>query len=125
MSPNFASGCFRYASGSEIQIMPKLTKSVIEKLKPLAERDQFVWDSALPGFGLRVYSSGKRYYVLQYRTKDNRQRRMVIGQHGVLTAEQARDMARDILANVRKGRDPAAERRAAREAPTMRELAQD
>jgi hypothetical protein len=71
------------------------------------------------------YPSGKRKYIVQYRTKDNRQRREVIGQHGVLTTEKARDIARDILADARKGRDPAAEKRAKREAPTVRDLAQD
>lgn len=105
--------------------MTKLTKTLVERLRPHAECDKFVWDSALPGFGLRVYPSGKRKYVVQYRTKDNRQRRVGIGQHGVLTAEGARIKARDILADVSKGKDPAAEKRAAREAPTVRDLADD
>ena len=104
--------------------MTKLTKTLVEKLKP-ADRDIFVWDTALPGFGVRVYPSGKRKYIVQYRTKANRQRREVIGLHGVLTSEKARDIARDMLADVRKGRDPAAEKRMAREAPTVRDLAED
>ncbi len=105
--------------------MPKLTKKVVERVKPDPERDLIVWDSALPGFGLRVYPSGRRKYVVQYRTKENRQRRLAIGPHGVLTAEKAREIARDILVAVSKGGDPAAEKRAAREAPTVRDLAQD
>jgi integrase len=105
--------------------MPKLTKKVVEKAAPDAMRDSFIWDSTLPGFGLRLYSSGARKYVVQYRTKGNRQRRFALGAHGVLTTEQARDMARNILADVSRGRDPAAERRAAREAPTVRDLARD
>jgi integrase len=105
--------------------MPKLTKKVVEKAEPDAKRDSFIWDSTLPGFGLRLYSSGARKYVVQYRTKGNRQRRFALGAHGVLTTEQARDMARNILADVSRGRDPAAERRAAREAPTVRDLARD
>ncbi len=105
--------------------MPKLTKSVVERLKPDPERDLIVWDTALPGFGLRVYPSGKRKYIVQYRTKEHRQRRSVIGPHGVLTAEKAREIARDMLVAVSKGGDPAAEKRAARDAPTVRDLAQD
>ena len=93
--------------------MTKLTKTVVERISPDPERDIFIWDAALPGFGLRVYPSGKRKYVVQYRTKDNRQRRAVIGLHGVLTAEGARELARDMLAAVSKGSDPAAERKAA------------
>ena len=103
--------------------MPKLTKTVVERVKPDPERDLFVWDTALPGFGLRVYPSGKRKYIIQYRTKEQRQRRSVIGPHGVLTAEKAREIARDMLVAVSKGGDPAAEKRAAREAPTIRDLA--
>ncbi len=105
--------------------MPKLTKNMVERVKPDPERDLIVWDSALPGFGLRVYPSGRRKYVVQYRTKENRQRRLVIGPHGVLTAEKAREIARDILVAVSKGGDPAADKRAAREAPTGRDLAVD
>ncbi|HEX2256324.1 MAG TPA: tyrosine-type recombinase/integrase [Afifellaceae bacterium] len=105
--------------------MPKLTKSVIERAEPDPAREVFLWDTVLPGFGVRIYPSGKRKYLVQYRTRDNRQRRAVIGAHGVLTAEQARDLARDMLAAVAKGGDPAAEQKAAREAPTVRELADD
>ncbi|MCH7521879.1 MAG: DUF4102 domain-containing protein, partial [Candidatus Marinimicrobia bacterium] len=106
--------------------MPKLTKKVVEKAKPDPDGgDVFLWDTALPGFGVRIYPSGTRKYLVQYRTKDNRQRRMVLGQHGVLTAENARDMARDILVAVSKGGDPAAEKKAARMAPTVRDLAAD
>ncbi len=105
--------------------MPKLTKSVVERITPNPERDLIVWDTALPGFGLRVYPSGKRKYIVQYRTKVHRQRRYGIGPHGVLTAEKAREIARDMLVAVSKGGDPAAETKAAREAPTVRDLAQD
>ncbi|TDI82224.1 MAG: DUF4102 domain-containing protein, partial [Caldithrix sp.] len=66
--------------------MPRLTKRIVEAAEPDPNRDVFVWDTQLPGFGLRVYPSGKRKYILQYRTKSNRQRRLVIGPHGPLTA---------------------------------------
>src|SRR5262249_52003351 len=105
--------------------MPKLTKKAVETVEPQPKGDLFVWDSTLPGFGGRIYPSGVRKYVVQYRTQDNRQRRTALGQHGVLTVEQARELARDVLASVRKGRDPAAERKATREAPTIRDLARD
>ena len=105
--------------------MSKLTKRVVENIKPDPRGDVFLWDSALPGLGLRVYPSGSRKYILQYRTKDNRQRRMVLGPHGPLTAEQAREMALELLAQVHKGRDPAGETKAARRAPTVRDLAID
>jgi len=39
-----------------------LTKLIVEKIAPETGRDLFVWDSKVPGFGLRVYPSGKRMY---------------------------------------------------------------
>ncbi len=105
--------------------MPKLTKHIVESAKPDPERDVFIWDTQLPGFGLRVYPSGKRKYILQYRTKSSRQRRLVIGPHGPLTAEKARDTARDLLAQVHGGGDPAGDIKATREAPTVADLAAD
>ena len=103
--------------------MPKLTKKVVESAKPDPARDLFLWDSELPGFGLRLYPSGRRKYIVQYRTKSHRQRRAGIGPHGALTCEQARARARELLADVHKGGDPAGEVHAARKAPTVADLA--
>ncbi|MCH8110693.1 MAG: DUF4102 domain-containing protein [Proteobacteria bacterium] len=105
--------------------MPKLTKRVVEAAKPAQNTDVFLWDTVLPGFGLRVYPSGRRKYLVQYRTKERRQRRVVLGAHGTLTAEEARDMAGDMLAQVRKGEDPAGELQAARQAPKVCDLADE
>jgi integrase len=82
----------------------------------------FLWDDTLPGFGVRIYPSGKRVYVFQYRTKDRRPRRATIGQHGPLTAEKAREIAHGMYHEVRKGGDPAGDIYAARRALTMAEL---
>jgi integrase len=92
-----------------------LTKLVVERKAPEPGRDFFLWDSKVPGFGVRVYASGKRMYVFQYRTKTGRQRRAAIGLHGPLTVENARQAAADLYEAVRKGRDPVEEERAARE----------
>ena len=99
--------------------MPKLTKRIVEATKPNAHREVFLWDTELPGFGLRLYPSGRRIYLVQYRTKSGRQRRAVLGPHGPLTAEKARGTARDMLADVHKGGDPAGESHAAKMAPTI------
>jgi integrase len=89
-----------------------LTKLLIERTSQHPSRDVFLWDSKLPGFGVRVYPSGKRMYVFQYRTKARQQRRVAIGLHGPLTVEKARETAADLYEAVRKGRDPAQEDRA-------------
>ena len=92
-----------------------LTKLVVERTTPEPARDLFVWDSKVPGFGVRVYPSGKRMYIFQYRTKAGQQRRTAIGLHGPLTVENARDAAADLYEAVRKGRDPIEEQKAATE----------
>ena len=82
-----------------------------------------VWDAAVPGFGARRQKGEAVGYVLLYRTRQGRSRRYTIGRHGApWTPETARDEARRLLAAVAAGRDPAAEKKAAREAMTVAEL---
>lgn len=100
--------------------MPKLTKRIVEATQPQG-RDRFVWDDALPGFGLRVFASGKRSYLVQYKAA-GRTRRVTIGQHGPITADQARKRALVLLAEVKSGGDPAEERDASRKAATVARL---
>lgn len=95
-----------------------LTKLIVEKTAPGGKDDVFVWDTKVPGFGVRIHPSGKRMYVYQYRTKTRQQRRVAIGLHGPLTVETARQAAADLYEAVRKGGDPAEEqKRAARRIP--------
>ena len=101
--------------------MPKLTKRTVESARAAAE-DTVLWDDDLPGFGVRVYATGGRRYLVQYRHA-GRSRRLSLGAHGVLTCEQARAMARDVLARALRGEDPAGMRREAAQAPTVAEIA--
>ena len=71
--------------------MPKLTKRIVDQSKP-GTGQIFVWDTDVPGFGLRVLPSGQRSYVIQYRAR-GRSRRMTLGKHGALTPQTARKMA--------------------------------
>ena len=102
----------------------KLTKRFVESVvvPPAGTAEVVIWDSELPGFGLRVKSSGVRSYMLQYRNASNRSRRVTVGRHGVLTAEEARQHARGLLADAKRGKDPAAEREAARRACSVAQL---
>ncbi|MFM1945483.1 MAG: hypothetical protein RI897_4465, partial [Verrucomicrobiota bacterium] len=83
----------------------------------------FVWDSEIPGFGLRLLPSGRKGFVVQYRAI-RRSRRISLGPSTVLTCEQARTRAITIVAAARNGQDPAAERDAGRKAITIKELAE-
>jgi integrase len=101
--------------------MPKISKRVVDATGP-ADRDVLIWDSELPGFGLRVKPSGTKSYVLQYRNTEGRSRRLTIGRHGPVTAERAREKALRLLADIAEGADPADEKADARKAPTVAEL---
>jgi integrase len=101
--------------------MPRLSKRSVDGAEP-AEKPRFVWDAALPGFGLLVHPSGRKVYVVQYRNAEGRSRRLSLGSHGVLTPEQARRIAAGELAAARAGQDPAAERQEARRSLTVADL---
>jgi integrase len=82
-----------------------------------------VWDHTLPGFGVRRQRSDSVSYVLFYRTREGRQRWYTIGRHGApWTPESAREEAQRLLGGVANKADPAAEKRAARNAQTVSEL---
>jgi integrase len=101
----------------------KLTKTMIEKIQP-GDRDVFLWDDAIPGFGARVFKSGKISFVVQYRNRERRSRRVTLGRFGVLTLQQARQRAIRLLAQVSDGGDPAEERREVAQEPTFSDLAE-
>ena len=102
--------------------MPRLTKRIVDAAE-IRAREYFIWDNDIPGLGLRVRPSGRKGYVVQFRA-GRRSRRMSLGPSTVLTCEQARTRAIGIIAAVRNGEDPAAERDAGRKAITVKELAE-
>lgn len=100
--------------------MVKLTKRVVDAA--VAEpKDYVLWDDELPGFGLRIFPSGKRSYLIQYRS-GGRSRRYTIGIHGVWTPETARREAKTQLGRVAQGEDPAEERAELNKAISMKDL---
>lgn len=101
--------------------MPKITKRTVEAACA-EESDLYIWDDALKGFGLRVKPTGIRSYIVQYRNQYGRSKRVTLGQHGVLTAEEARVQARHVLADALRGTDTAEDRQAKRAALTIEQL---
>ena len=100
--------------------MTKLSKRIVDAAEA-QNKDYVIWDDELPGFGLRVFASGKRSYLIQYRSA-GRSRRYTIGQHGVWTPELARKEAKVQLGRVAQGDNPAEERRLDHKAITVKEL---
>lgn len=85
----------------------KITKRVVDAIEK-AERDQFIWDDELRGFGLKITPAGKKVYIVQYRTggRGSPTRRYTIGAHDPWTPAKAREEAERILTKVRQGIDP-------------------
>lgn len=102
--------------------MVALSKTRVEAFE-VKGRDYFVWDDEVAGFGVRIMPSGKRTYMVQYRA-GGRTRRVKIGQHGVLTADEARKRARELLGAVAKGENPAEVIDEHRRAPTVKSVAE-
>jgi integrase len=101
----------------------KLTIRSIATIKP-GERETVYWDDDLPCFGLRVRASGDRSFIVQYRNKYRRVRKMTLGRPGnEFPPEKARKEAERVLGRVREGVDPAEEKKQARTALTVAELA--
>lgn len=102
----------------------KLTKTSVESLLS-GDIDVIYWDTLLPGFGVRVKPNGTRSYVVQYRNRQTgRSRRKTIGRNGpLMTFSQAKEIARGLLSDVVRGKDPVAEGKAYKEAPSIADLA--
>lgn len=88
-----------------------LTQNFVKKTKPPVKGRETYWDDKTPGLGLRVAATGKMSYVVDFRTKSGRQRRLVIGDANLIPLVEARKIAVSISVDVAEGRDPAQERR--------------
>src|SRR5829696_9675226 len=106
----------------------KLTKRVVDGLPATTSKPLFVYDADLKGFGVRCMPSGVKSWIVEYRLRGGRRgtsrKRMTLGATTTLTPEEARKAARDVLASVQLGADPAGDRRKGRETPTVAALLQ-
>lgn len=100
--------------------MARLTKRTVETLQT-AQSDFLVFDSELRGFGVRVFPSGRKSFLVQYRN-GGRTRRIKIGTFGALTADEARQQAKQLLGQVAKGENPAQDIHDRRRAATVSEI---
>ena len=112
---------------ADIERKAKLTDRVVNSAVSEAHR-YIIWDTEKPGFGLRVEPSGHKSYIVRYRAngggRNAPRRQMTIKSTGsnILSAQDARKIARGILADVEKGQDPAHELHKKRQEMTIAAL---
>jgi integrase len=103
------------------RMQAKITKRMVDSATPGR-----IYDTELKGFCLVVTPAGSKSYAVEYRAGRGRaapNRRLTIGKHGSpWTPEAARRRAKELLAEVARGGDPARDRKAEREALTFAEL---
>jgi integrase len=93
----------------------KLTKRTVDAMRATDTRF-IVWDTDLPGFGLRVEPTGRKTFVARYRAGGGRTgalRQATIGRYGPLTTDEARRKAKRLLGLAAGGGDPVGEKRQA------------
>ena len=100
----------------------RLSKKVVDAL-PVRDAVYVAYDDSLAGFGCRVTPKGARSWIVEYRPHGGGRRvakkRITLGQVSVLTPDQARQTAAEILAKVRLGHDVPHDRAGRRSAPTL------
>ncbi len=102
----------------------RLTKRTVDAAHPEPAR-YTLWDTDLRGFGLRVAPTGTKTYLVRYRAGGGRSgtlRQLMVGRHGPLTADQARDEAVGLLAKATLGEDPQADKATQRKELTVADL---
>lgn len=94
----------------------RLTRKLIEATEPSAARIR-LFDSEMPGFGAIIHPSGRRMWIVSFRPgaggRNAPTRQLNLGPAsgpGAITLEEARRAARDVLADARRGDDPATKR---------------
>ena len=78
----------------ELVALAKLNKRTVDALAAPVTGQAFLWDTEIKGFGVRVGATGTKTFVVQYMNEEGRVRRVKIGRFGVMTVEQARELAK-------------------------------
>jgi integrase len=98
----------------------KLTKRSVDALASKV-KEYGIRDSELKGFGVRIMPSGRKTYQVQYRSA-GRTRKIKIGVHGTITADEARKEAKRHLSDVAFGGNPSEEKRMFKDAPLVSDV---
>ena len=83
----------------------RISKRTVDALT-VESGDAVFWDRELTGFGVRVYATGRKVYVVQTRGPAGSLKRVTIGRDVEMTAETARRTAAEAIDRIRSGEDP-------------------
>lgn len=90
----------------------KLSERVV-KAAEIGSRKYVLFDEDTPGFGLCVYTTGRKGFVLIYRIA-GQQKRFTIGVWPTWSVTAARDEAKRLIREIDRGEDPLDTRKADR-----------
>ena len=96
----------------------RLTKRAVDATAPAATRF-IVWDTELPGFGLRVEPTGRKTFIARYRAGGGRTgilRQATVGRYGAVTVDEGRANAKKLLGAAASGGDPVGDKKSSRQA---------
>ncbi len=99
-----------------------LTDAMVKRLPVPADGNRVTYDDKVKGFGVRVTAGDARSFVLNYRTRSQRERRYTIGAFPAWTVSAARLEAADLRKRIDRGDDPMAEAQADRDAKAVADL---
>jgi integrase len=118
-------GVYRALTGEGKMTTGRISKKSVDALTcPPGKDREALWDEDLAGFGVVAFPSGSKAYIIQYR-KDGGSHRITVGKHGRFTPDEARSEAKKMLGLIEAGSDLLADKRTARKAPLLREVADD
>ncbi|MBV1788633.1 site-specific integrase [Marinobacterium sp. D7] len=93
----------------------KITAGVLKAFAKGAEPNSKIWDTELKGFHALKTTTGISYRLF-YRNAEGKQKTLTIGRYPALTADQARELARQMIGRVSAGEDVLEQKQEARRA---------
>jgi hypothetical protein len=109
----------RRAEREKLTEREHLTDAIVRAKTPPIKGNKIHYDATMSGFGCRVTAAGARAFILNYRTKAGRERRITIGGFPNWTTAAARQEARRLRQEIDRGGDPLADIEDERAAPTV------
>ncbi len=87
----------------------RISRNTVDAIS--VDRDTVFWDSELQGFGVRVYRSGRKVYIVQSRARGQPAKRVTVGRYELISPTEARRRAAQIIVRIKAGEEPAPTRK--------------